>query len=111
MRVKRSTLEEMEDHVSDVAKRIEAIELHLEERASMAVASGASSTSSKEEPCERNATTGRRTHQPKTPPECCVCGKLGHKSFQCKSKTLGKAVEGKWKHDGHNLAPTIGERG
>ena len=94
-RVERSTLEKVEGHVSEVARRIEAIDLQLEGRASMAIENGAPSTSSKEEACERSAMSGRRTHQPKTPLECWLCARLSHINFQCKSKTHGKAVEAK----------------
>ena len=36
---------------------------------------------------------------------------MGHKSFQCRNKAQGKVAKGKRKHDGHNVAPTIGEHG
>ena len=71
----KSALTAMEGHWTDMAKRVEAMELRLEEAASTTVSSDALSTSSTREACAKGVRGGRRTHQPKTPTKSWECGK------------------------------------
>lgn len=81
-RVEKYAFEKVEGNMEEVTRRIEAVELRLEEVSSTTVSSEAPSTSSTEEAHAKGVRGGRSTHQPKTPTECWGCGKGGHKRFQ-----------------------------